>query len=160
MKTTKKSVKRRSQKLSVSAPNRLEKGYDDDFFLWTKSQAKLLKSGELNKLDIENLIEEIESLGKSDKRALLSHLIVLLQHLLKKEYQPLKATKSWDRSISNAQVEIELLLKDSPSLKKQIPSLLEEAYPYARKKAAEETKLELKTFPPECPEKIKKHVHF
>jgi hypothetical protein len=160
MKNTKKTVKTRSQKLSVSAPNKLEKGYDDDFFLWTKKQAKLLKSGELSKLDIKNLIEEIESLGKSDKRALLSHLIILLQHLLKKEYQASKATKSWDHSIRNATFQIELLLKDSPSLKKQIPSLLEEAYPYARKQAAEETKLELKTFPAECPEEIKKHVHF
>lgn len=62
--------------------------YEQDFYGWTMEQAALLKSGRLNELDIQNLIEEVETMGRSEKRALESRLSVLLLHLLKWHYQP------------------------------------------------------------------------
>jgi Domain of unknown function DUF29 len=131
--------------------------YDEDFYKWTKTQASLLKSkkAQLSDLDIKNLIEEIESLGISDKRSLKNHLINLLMHLLKKEYQPEKHTRSWDKSIQNARIQINLLLEDSPSLKQEIKKEYKSAYEYARKKANVETGLDIEKFPSECPWNIK-----
>jgi hypothetical protein len=130
------------------------KSYEHDFFKWTKQQALLLKNREFEKIDIDNLREEIESLGKSEKRALNSHLINLLMHLLKIEYQKEKHTSSWDQSISNARTEIMLLLKDSPSLKNEMKKIFKDSYQYARNKASQETGLEINVFPETCPWEI------
>ncbi len=146
----KKSISSRSKKLSVA----LEKNeYDLDFYKWTKKQTHLLKEGKIGDLDLQNLAEEIESLGKSDKRALQSHLINLILHLLKLSYQSemAKNSNSWKSSLGNARLEIELLLRDSPSLKREIPKMLDFAYEKAYEKALEETNLPKKTFPKECP---------
>ncbi|MBA3603112.1 MAG: DUF29 domain-containing protein [Parachlamydiaceae bacterium] len=98
--------------------------YEKDFYKWTEEQAELLKEGKYENLDIEHLREEIESLGKSDKRALKSYLIIILQHLLKINYAPgwQENSNSWMTSIENSKIEIRLLLEDSPSLKKKIKS--------------------------------------
>ncbi len=127
--------------------------YDKDFFKWTKAQAGLLKKGNFNELDICNLIEEIESLGRNDKRALQSQVIRLLMHLLKQKYQPYKQmdSNSWKTSISNATIEIILLIRNSPSLKIELFKVYDEAYRDARKYASVETGLPLDTFPEECP---------
>jgi hypothetical protein len=158
MKATKKSVKSNPKRLSLFAPPSFRKKleYDKDFFKWTKTQAGLLKKRKLEDLDIDNLIEEIESLGRSDKRALRSHLIILLMHLLKKKYQPTGQgnSSSWDASIENSALEINLILEDSPSLKKELKLIYENSYAYARKKAAIETRLNIKTFPEKCPWEI------
>lgn len=129
--------------------------YDKDFYKWTKDQSTLLKKGELQKLDIENLIEEIEALGRSEKRALESHLVILLMHLLKTEYQAKKKTNSWKRSIENAKLEIELILRDNPSFKRLLPQFLSDAYETAIKKASIETGLSEDTFPKTCPFNLK-----
>jgi hypothetical protein len=126
-------------------------GYNEDFFLWTQQQAVLLRHGQWTALDAANLAEEIESMGKSDRRALTSHLINLLLHVLKWEYQPLRRGLSWRLSMRNARREIELILKDSPSLRQQLPTLLDTAYPLACRDAAGETGLPLSTFPERCP---------
>lgn len=158
MKKTKKTVKSNPKKLSVSVPISIkeELEYDTDFFKWTKTQANLLKKGKLEDLDIDNLIEEIESLGKNDKRSLRSYIIVLLMHLLKQKYQPEKQknSTSWQSSITNANRQIKMLIQDSPSLKNELIKIYPEAYEDAREDAAIETKLEIKTFPKECPWKI------
>ena len=152
----KKTVKTHSKKLSVEAlqPLKNEYLYDKDFYKWTKEQTKLLRENELDKLDIDNLIEEIESLGISDKRSLRSYLCVLLMHLLKKKYQPKKLSKSWEDSIRNSELQIQLILDDSPSLKRFVPKLFEEGYKLARFEASKETGLSLKTFPKESPWEI------
>ncbi len=62
--------------------------YEQDFYLWTQEQAAILKAGALSQLDVANLIEEIESMGKTQKRELISRLTVLMMHLLKWNYQP------------------------------------------------------------------------
>ena len=129
--------------------------YDKDFLKWTKHQALLLKNREFEKIDIDNLREEIESLGKSEKRALNSHLINLLMHLLKIEYQKSNQIYFWYQSISNARTEIMLLLKDSPSLKNEMKKIFKDSYIYARNKASQETGLEIHVFPENCPWEMK-----
>lgn len=125
--------------------------YTTDFYEWTQTQVKLLRSNELDKVDLEHVIEEIESLGKSERSALKNQVIRLLVHLLKIKYQPSRHTRSWDRSIGNAKIEIEKILEDNPSLKREMEMIFNEAYPHARKKASVETELELKTFSEKCP---------
>jgi hypothetical protein len=125
-------------------------GYDDDFYAWTQAQAAALRAKAWEALDLDNLAEEIESLGKSDRRAVQSHLKVLLQHLLKCAYQP-PPHASWRANIREARRQIELILDDSPSLRRQLPSFVTWAYPHACQDAADETGLSLATFPETCP---------
>jgi hypothetical protein len=127
--------------------------YDQDFYAWTQEQAALLRKGAIHDLDLTNLAEEIESLGKSDRRALGSHLRNLVMHLLKWQYQPggRLTGHSWESSILNARGGIAELVEDSPSLEREVPGLLIRWYPLARQQAAAETRLPLTTFPATCP---------
>ncbi len=127
-----------------------EMGYDRDFYAWTLAQAGALRAKDWHALDIEHLAEEIEDLGKSDRRAIQSHLRTLLLHLLKVAHQRQRRL-SWPRSVRNAREAIELVLHDSPSLRRELPDFLAWAYPRARKAAAEETRMPLATFPDSCP---------
>jgi Domain of unknown function DUF29 len=124
--------------------------YDRDFYAWTLTQAEALRVKDWQALDMEHLAEEIEALGKSDRRALQSHLRILLLHLLKIAHQRQRRL-SWLRSIRNGREAIELVLGDSPSLRRELPDCLAWAYPKARRGAAEETGLPLATFPERCP---------
>ena len=125
--------------------------YDTDFYEWTKAQAKALAKGDAGALDWENLAEEIESLGKSDRRGLQSALEIVLLHLLKWAHQPERRSVSWENSIDEHRGRVEPILQDSPSLRRQIPALIEGAYPRARRVAARQTRLPLATFPEACP---------
>ena len=125
--------------------------YEQDFYQWTQEQAELLKAGALSQLDVENLIEEIESMGKSQKRALLSRMTVLLMHLLKWDYQPDRRTGSWKSTIITQRKEIKRLLKDNPGLKSIITEMLNETYLDAAEIASAETELPESTFPETCP---------
>ncbi len=156
MKTIKTKVRARPKRLSVCAPAAVKKNveYNKDFFSWANTQADLLKKGKLDKLDVKNLIEEIESLGKRERGALRSHISNWLMHKLKVTYQPNKRTRSWDKSMANASIEIEWALNDSPSLNHCIEEILREAYKAARLKAASETGLDIEVFPKECPWKM------
>ncbi len=125
--------------------------YETDFYQWTQQQADLLRQGALSALDVENLIEEIESMGKSDRRSIRSHLANIILHLLKWRYQSDHRSASWGDSIDNGREEVAWILKDSPSLKPQINTLVDEIYASARRKAGRETQLPLTTFPEQCP---------
>jgi Domain of unknown function DUF29 len=125
--------------------------YDTDFNQWIELQTKLLRDRQLNHLDIENLIEEIESLGKSDKRQLKSRLEVLLHHLLKWQYQPTERTGSWKGTIAEQRRRIRDLLLDSPSLKPYVETMANACYADAREQASLETGLALDCFPSDCP---------
>lgn len=125
--------------------------YEADFNLWLEKQAVALRQGKFEDLDIDNLVEEIESLSRSDKRALRSHLRVLLLHLLKWKYQSDHLSRSWQASIYNSRQEIQELLVDSPSLKPYITEVLATCYQNARVNAVAETGLALATFPKQCP---------
>jgi len=108
--------------------------YDQDFYAWTQEQAALLREGAVHELDLTNLAEEIESLGKSDRRALGSHLRNLVMHLLKWQYQPhgRLTGHSWESSIRTARDEIAMILEDSHSLVATVPELLARRYALAR----------------------------
>jgi hypothetical protein len=123
--------------------------YDDDFFAWTQEQARLLRDGELADIDVENLAEEIESVGKSDRREIRNRLIALLVHLLKWHLQPRRRSASWTDTIAEQRLQIDSVLADSPSLQSFFIEILADAYGRARAKAARETKLN--AFPDECP---------
>lgn len=125
--------------------------YETDFNQWIEETAQNLKDGNFNAVDLENLIEEIESMGSNNKREIKSRLIVLLMHLLKCKYQPKKQTRSWIATINTQRNEIELVLEDSPSLRPYLTANIANCYQKARLDAATETKLPLKTFPVECP---------
>lgn len=144
-------LKVRSKKL-VIAPSKKE--YEKDFYKWVNKQANLLKNREFSHLDIENLIEEIESLGRSEKRTLKSYLENLLTHMLKGKFQPGMHTTSWDLSIKEAKYKAQTTLKENPSLKPALKEILKDAYFSARLRAALETKMEEKVFPKECPWKL------
>lgn len=125
--------------------------YDTDFYAWTQRQAALLRAEEFSEVDWNNLIEEIETLGRSDKRELDSRLEVLLMHLLKWRYQAGKRGKSWRVTIDEQRRRLAKLLKESPSLHAQLATFVVEAYPDALRAAVMETGLPAATFPGECP---------
>lgn len=125
--------------------------YETDFYSWTQEQAELLKSKKLAELDFENLIEEIETMGRSEKRELKSRLRVLLMHLLKWQYQPEHQCKSWRFTIYTQRNDVLEILTDSPSLKPHLLDILITIYPLAVKDAVEETGILKSNFPSECP---------
>lgn len=124
--------------------------YDHDFYAWTQQQAALLREGAWHELDREHLIEEIESLGRSERKELRSLLEGLVLHLLKWRYQPDYQGRSWRDSIEENRACIPEALQETPSLGPQLPTLLGECYPRARRKAARQTRLPLATFPAIC----------
>ncbi len=125
--------------------------YEEDFYAWTVEQARLLRSGELSTVDAVNLAEEVESMGRSDRRAIESRLTVLLAHLLKWQMQPGSRSTSWSGTIREQRRQIERLLRDSPSLRPGVAAALSGAYSDARDDAVEETGLPEAEFPAECP---------
>lgn len=125
--------------------------YDADFYAWAEQQAALLRAGNLAAADIELIAEEIESMGRSEKRELLSRLEVLLMHLLKWRHQPSHRGASWEASIANTRDQIADHLADNPSLKAKLPEFMETAYRRAARQARVETGLAASTFPDGCP---------
>ncbi len=125
--------------------------YETDFSLWTQQQAALLRQGQFSALDTAHLIEEIESMGKSERRAIESYLANILFHLLKWRYQPDRRGTSWKLSIDNCRYQAARRIKENPSLKSQLPLIVKDEYPQARKNAGNETGLPLTTFPEHCP---------
>lgn len=121
--------------------------YEKDFYGWCLEQEDAMKRHDTCALDWENLIEEIASLGRSEKRALISHFDVLFTHLLKWIYQPEYKGKSWRDTIDEQRIQIKRLLSDNPSLESKKLSCADEAYEDARRHAAKETRLPINTFP-------------
>jgi hypothetical protein len=115
--------------------------YDTDFVEWTARTAELLRARRFDELDLEQLVEEIEDLGKSDRSAVRSQLLRMLLHLLKRRIQPQRDSASWRGSIANARYEIHFKLKDSPSLRRHLEETLQETYDGAVKSALYETGL-------------------
>jgi Domain of unknown function DUF29 len=125
--------------------------HQTDFYAWTQTQAKLLRDRTWEQLDIEQLAEEIESLGKQQRQELRHRLGVLLGHLLKWEFQPDKRSKSWLITIREQRREILELLQDSPSLKPYLLEAMQKAYPAGIDLVLRETGLEERELPIECP---------
>jgi len=144
--------------------------YDRDYYLWLKTTAKVLSDARWNALDVENLIEEIESMERSEKRAIESNLVVLLLHLLKWLYQPSMQTgrslgqaslaiamlpspraRNWKGSILEHRRRLQKDLKASPSLKNYLEEVFAECYENARQQGAAETGLPVEAFPIAAP---------
>jgi hypothetical protein len=149
MKAKIKTVKTNAKRKSISTKANYS-AYEKDFFSWTTKQVNFLKQKEFTKLDIENLIEEIESLGRSEKRTLQSHLENLLMHMLKTKYQQEKKSVSCSLSIKNSRLKAKQVLHENPSLKPKLEEIIKRAYESARLEAALETGLPEKRFPKKC----------
>lgn len=125
--------------------------YDADFMAWTFEQAKLLRDGQLTRIDAANIAEELESMGRSERRELRSRLVVLTAHLLKWQYQPEHRSRSWRSTINVQRRDLAKLLEDSPSLRRELRETLERYYPEAVDATVEETTIFKKNFPAACP---------
>jgi hypothetical protein len=125
--------------------------YDEDFYAWTVEQSRLLRAGELSVIDVANIAEEIESMGRSDRRELKSRLVVLVMHLLKWQHQPAGRSRSWSATIDEQRLQIEGLLAESPSLRPNAAAMLAEAHAIARARAIAETGLADEVFPEASP---------
>jgi len=126
--------------------------YEQDFALWAEQMADLLEKRRFEELDIENLVEEIRDLSKRERDRLLSSLRLIIQHLLKWDYEPEKRSRSWIATIRRERKNIALYLEDSPSLKRYLTDQwLNKMYGIARDDAFGETGLE---FPETCPYSI------
>ncbi len=125
--------------------------YEHDFYAWANEQAALLRSGNLAMADIEHIAEEIESMGKTEKRELASRLAVLLLHLLKWQSQPERRGASWESTIEIQRIDLDVHLRDNPSLKALLGETIAHAYQKARIGAAAETGLPKTSFPTACP---------
>jgi hypothetical protein len=125
--------------------------HDRDFYAWANEQAALLRAGRLSEADIEHIAEEIESMGTSEKRELVSRLTILLLHLIKWRFQPNLRVASWRASIENARDDISDHLDDNPSLQSLLEASVIAGYRRARRLAAAETGLDEAVFPVSCP---------
>jgi len=131
----------------MSAPS----SYDQDYYLWFADQARLLRAGTWQQVDVEHLAEELEDMGKREKRALRSRTVVLLAHLLKYQFQPDHRSPSWHGTIREQRKQLGELLSDSPSLKPRLMDELQDSYVSARMLAAGETGQPETAFPDGCP---------
>lgn len=125
--------------------------YESDFYGWTQEQSELLRAGRFMDVDTEHLIEEIEAMGRCERRQLTRRLEILLTHLLKWRYQPDFRGRSWQLTILEQRRRIAKLLAANPSLQAELDACFLDAYDDARFGAMKETGLPLNTFP-EMPE--------
>lgn len=121
--------------------------YETDFYAWTLEQSKLLQVGDFKGLDITNLVEEIESLGKQQRQEIRNRLGILIGHLLKWDYKPDKRSKSWRVTIQSQRREIEDLLEDNPSLKPYLPEAIAKGHKAGLDLVALETPLDYQDLP-------------
>lgn len=131
------------------AATRNRVGYDDDFAAWADHQARLIRAGDFAALDLEHLAEEIEGLGVSERKELRSRLIVLLQHLIKWQYQSAFRSPSWSRTIRTQRENVEEVLEENPSLRRTLPDVLPRAYRNGCVEALKETGID--SMPETCP---------
>jgi hypothetical protein len=129
---------------------RAQSVYDEDFFAWTREVAEALRSGNIDPGDVEHVAEEIEDMGKRDRRELLFRLKVLLIHLIKWEIQPSRRSPSWLASIEEQRSQIDLVLQDSPSLVREAADRLNEVWVSAQRAASQETGVAIE-ISSECP---------
>ena len=135
----------------LKRPLRIARSYEHDFYAWTAEQARELRGTKPDRVDWENLAEEVESLGRSDKRAIGSDLKIVLEHLIMWQFQPEKRSDSWSDSIEEHRDRIVRIIEDSPSLAATPGEVLAREYRKARRKALRDTKLPQARIPAACP---------
>ncbi len=146
----------------------MENLYHTDYYRWVKQQKEHLKNREFDRLDLDNLIEEVEDMGKSEPRTIKSHTTNLLLHLLKYDYQTRVINpvlpepyncRDWLGSMDRARSGVRDVLSENPSLNQRAPDLLTESYPEAKRLAIKEMNryvqphqmLDESSYPAECP---------
>lgn len=125
--------------------------YETDFYAWTQAQAELLRAGRFEELDLRNLIDEVASVGSSEKREIESRLDILLAHLLKWKFQPGARSSSWQATLWELRKRIGRIVKTSPSLKRYPAEVFLDSYVTARLEAARETGIDFTLFPEQPP---------
>jgi hypothetical protein len=125
--------------------------YERDFYLWIEQQAALLREKRLDELDVANLLEEIEWMGRNDKKSIKSNLVIVLLHLLKHEFQPKRRSRSWLDSILEHRLRLRDDLEESPSLQGHLEAVLPDAYADARARAITQTGMSERAFPRTSP---------
>ena len=141
------SVPKKQTKTPMSSSNL----YETDFYGWTIQTAFLLRNQQWSQVDLKNLIEEIESLGKQQRQELRNRLSILIGHLLKWEFQPQNRSRSWLSTIRIQRLDTSELLEENPSLKPYLEEAIEKAYLKGVELAIKETDLPRTTFPANCP---------
>ena len=124
--------------------------YDQDYYLWIRTTINQLRAGQFSAIDLENLLEELETMGRSEKRAIKSLLIKLLEHLLKLKCWDQERERNqghWKGEIRTFRIQIKDELKDSPSLKPYILEIFDQCYQDARKLVSDRSELPLDIFP-------------
>lgn len=121
--------------------------YDTDFYAWANEQAALLRAGNVAAADLAHIAEEIESMGRTERRDLVNRLAILLTHLLKWRFQPGYRGASWNSTIREQRLRIRLHMIDNPSLKARLDDAYARAYELAIIAAARETGLTEAIFP-------------
>ena len=132
-------------------PKALAALYEADETAWLEQTAEFVRAGRFDQLDPGTLAEYLTDMAKRDRREVVSRLVVVLKHLLKWDHQPERRSRSWSGTIATQRIELEDVLADNPGLKPRIDDAITRAYRRARVEAANETELNLKTFPESCP---------
>lgn len=129
--------------------------YRQDYYAWAREQARALQERRFEALDFEHLAEEVEDLAKSERRELRSRLKQVLVHLLKCQFQSGRPSGSWEGTLASQRTEIAALFHDSPSLERELPEIVEQAYSLALRVAGKEMRLKRdqwqSLFPAQCP---------
>jgi len=136
---------------AVSTPLPDPSLYDKDFYAWLFETAVLLRQGRYTEVDVAHVVAELKDLGKRERRTVVNHIRNVVLPLLKWRYQSDKRGTSWRKSIRNGRIEIQELLKDSPSLAIQMAQMPANKYFAARAKLVDETELGEETFVEPCP---------
>jgi hypothetical protein len=133
--------------------------YDTDFYAWSAEQVTLLRAGRLSEADVENIAEEIESMGRTERNELVTRLTVLLVHLLKWRFQQGLRSRSWALTIEQQRVQLGRHLARNPSLKSHLDEAMLDAYQDARIEAERQTHLTRSTFPIASPFSFDEVMH-
>lgn len=140
------------RKPDVQSPDLRNAGlYESDFHAWTETQAALIRAGRVGELDLPNILEEIESLGRGERRELVNRLTVLITHLLKWQFQPKRRSRSWLGTIVEQRRRIARHVRENPSLGPFLREAMDLAFEDAVAIAAAETGLDRSLFPASLP---------
>jgi hypothetical protein len=134
--------------LPKASPDEL---YKTDFYVWTQGEARLLRERRFDDIDLDNLVEEVQSVGSSEKREIRDRLRVLLAQLLKWKFQPGLRCSGWRTTIWERRYNITEIIQGSPSLRSYVPQTMHLAYIGATLAASQDTGHSIGIFPPECP---------
>ena len=125
--------------------------HDKDVYGWAVHTAQLLREKKMSEVDFDGIVEELEEMGISNKHALISRLTLVISHLLKWQFQPNMRGHSWTYTIRAQRKKASYVLDDNPSLKSKLDEIIAKAYKVAIDEATDQTGLDEKTFPAECP---------